>query len=160
MLSGFRLYPCPTVLSRRINLFPRFPAPPRTISVSPASYCTSYARWRFGSACECPVSAFAIPIQQPLGASVAELVDAATSQVAERKLVWVRIPPLARPRCPGKFDLLSSYSLARLPEPGSNALRLSFLYPCPKGPARRSREPLRARVVAEPRLQPTVKLSR
>src|SRR3989442_1513892 len=45
-------------------------------------------------------------------------------------------------------------SLATLRKPGARALRLSC-FPCAEAPARRELEPLRARVVAEPRLQPT-----
>src|SRR5260370_38280069 len=45
---------------------------------------------------------------QPLGAGVAQLVDAATSHVAERKRVWVRLPPPARPSCRARLAALSS----------------------------------------------------
>src|SRR6266550_2511546 len=45
--------------------------------------------------------------RRPLGAGVAELVDAATSHVAERKLVWVRLPPPARPWLLGETEIIS-----------------------------------------------------
>ena len=50
-----------------------------------------------------------------LGAGVAELVDAATSHVAERKLVWVRLPPPARPYLPSEIEVIIVETRAKLP---------------------------------------------